>query len=90
MANFAILKKLVPPAVLSACFHTVFNGWVTARRFQRTGQCVCDSRCAGEDSVEHYSECGTLRNCAARLLGLQSAELGFRDFMDARQEYKFK
>ena len=48
-----------PPRVWAAVLRTLCNGWVTARRFQTTGNCVlgCEN-C--NDSIEHYAYCGIL------------------------------
>eukprot|EP00959_Pyramimonas_sp_CCMP1952_P348244 7294556-Pyramimonas_sp.AAC.1 len=52
-SNMSTLRRQVPPCVLSACIHTLFNGWTTARRFQKEAPCVC-CKTSGSDSIEHY------------------------------------
>ena len=48
----------VPPCVLFAVINTMFNGWATDARFQKTGSsCVLCRDCIGEDSLDHYASC---------------------------------
>ena len=59
---FYRLHNLVSPRVVSAIYHTLWNGWCTRRRFQMRDS-VCLFGCAGpqsEDSIEHYSQCTKL------------------------------
>ena len=65
----ARLNGLVPPRVSSAVFRTLWNGWITSRRFQRNGSCVFGCRC-GEDSIEHYSVCKHVWDFSSRYLRL--------------------
>jgi hypothetical protein len=59
--NLARLSSLVPPRVCAAVFRTVWNGWCTARRYQRLHEPCnrCWLGCEGEaqDSIEHYCRC---------------------------------
>ena len=66
------LSHLVPPRVSAAVWKTVWNGWTTARRFQRVGPCLlgCGGR-YGEDSIEHYARCEITRKVGRSFLGLQ-------------------
>ena len=50
------MPSLVAPRVSAAVLRTLFNGWVTERRFQRWGPCRFGCREA-EDSIEHYACC---------------------------------
>ena len=55
------LGSRVPPRVQAAVFRTLWNSWVTERRFQRrrTVKNVCVFKCSitAEDSLEHYCRC---------------------------------
>lgn len=59
--NLQKLHLLLPPCVCAAVFRTVFNGWVTHRRFQQRNAPgnVCMLGCSdhAEDSIEHYCRC---------------------------------
>ena len=58
--NFELLARWVPPRVRATYFKTVWNGWVTTRRFNsRANQPnVCLLGCKyGEDSVVMFSGC---------------------------------
>ena len=69
LATYPAVARSVPPRVLSACIRSLWNGWVTARRFQRHANCCFG--CAGaEDSVEHYATCPLVAAVAASQLGL--------------------
>ena len=58
-----------PPRVCAALLRTWCNGWVTARRMQRVGQCVLG--CPGEDSIEHYARCRIFNDFGASKLQLE-------------------
>jgi hypothetical protein len=66
------LRTLVTPRVSAACFSTIWNRWVTARRFQRRGlpcnRCVLGCPGHAEDSIEHYSRCAVVWAFAARVM----------------------
>ena len=48
----------VPPCVLFAVINTMFNGWTTEARFQKSeSKCVLCRDCLGEDSLDHYASC---------------------------------
>ncbi len=55
------LSKHAPPRGCAAVFHTIWNGWCTARRFQQRGS--AKDRCwlgcpeGASDSIEHYCRC---------------------------------
>ena len=56
-----LLGQPSPPRVWSACFRTVWNGWVTGHRFQENLWCpFCDSK-FGKDSLVHISHCQLTR-----------------------------
>ena len=55
-----------PPSTRWALGWTWLNGWCTARRFQQSAQCTFCGR--GEDSIEHFSRCPTLRELGSRRL----------------------
>ena len=70
------LKILVPPRVSAAVLRTLFNGWTSDRRFQKSSHCKLG--CQGftdEDSIEHYSVCPTIVQFARSFLNL-----GVRDY----------
>ena len=64
------LAGLVPPRVQVAVLSSLYNRWVTERRFQRHGG-VCRFGCGGDDSIEHYLCCARLRDFGPRRLGLR-------------------
>ena len=53
-----LVKARLPPKVGAAVLRTAWNGWCTARRFQKQGKCLfgCPSLMQ-EDSLEHYACC---------------------------------
>ena len=63
-----------PVATRWAYVRTILNGWCTARRFQRISPCpFCGD---GQDSLEHFALCPTVRDVANSqlCLGLQAAQ----------------
>ena len=58
-----VLKECTPPKVRAAVFSTIWNRWNTGRRWQKPkghdNQCLF--RCEGEDSIEHYCHCNTIK-----------------------------
>ena len=65
------LPRLLPPRVTAAVLRTLYNGWVTDRRFQHAG--ACRFGCAdADDSIEHYACCRAVRTFAHSYLGLCS------------------
>ena len=74
------LRRQVPPCVLSACVHTPFNGWATARRFQSEAPCVC-CKSSGSDSIEHYWCCPVLLEAGRRHLHLHLSSWSFHDVL---------
>ena len=76
--NLHLLGGLVAPRVVAACFSTLWNRWVTARRFQNgehKDNC-CQLGCGGgaEDSIEHYARCAQIRQVGVRYLRLRAPE----------------
>ncbi len=68
------IKELVTPRVAAAVLRTLWNGWTTARRFQKQGPCLFG--CAGrwkEDSIEHYAHCSIVLDFARRALQIDAA-----------------
>jgi len=61
------LSKLVAPRVLATIFRTWWNGWCTARRFQKIGKCVFGCSPRADDSIEHYMWCPFTTQMASRL-----------------------
>ena len=70
--NLQRLHLLVPPRVCAAVFRTIFNGWVTHRRYQRRSapSNLCMLGCSGhsEDSIEHYCRCPAVLKILERRL----------------------
>jgi len=69
------LQRHVPPRVQTAVFNTLWNRWVTARRFQRGGQAgdrclLCCGTPEASDSIEHYLTCPTLLAFARTRMGV--------------------
>jgi hypothetical protein len=67
-----LLQQAGSPKVAAAVLRTMWNGWTTARRFQKSGLCVfqCGGFCQ-EDSIEHYAHCPVGRRAAVRFLGIR-------------------
>ena len=72
-----VLGQLVPPRVTSAVFSTMWNRWVTSRRFQQrastSNRCVLGCSPNAEDSVEHYANCPFTQELGSRYLCLKPA-----------------
>ena len=65
------LPRCTPPRVVAAVWRTMWNGWTTSRRFQKTGSCLlCCNSTVGDDSIEHYARCSVLRDLCHRFIGL--------------------
>ena len=78
------LKSLVPPRVSAAVLRTIFNGWTSDRRFQKSSHCKLG--CHGfmdEDSIEHYAICPTVVQFARSFLNLKGQDFipGVGDFV---------
>jgi hypothetical protein len=76
--NLHLLGGLVAPRVVAACFSTLWNRWVTARRFQKRAHSdnYCQLGCGGEaeDAIEHYARCRLIREMGVRFLRLHAPE----------------
>ena len=71
---FQDFKGLFPPRVSAAIWKTMWNGWTTARRFQRNADCLlCCGGVCGEDSIEHYAMCSVVRKVGRCFVGLQDS-----------------
>ena len=68
LARLRGIGNLVTPRVHSVVISTLFNRWVTKRRFQSYGECVLG--CGGADEVEHYAACPRARKFARTRLNL--------------------
>ena len=66
------LRGAVQPRVHAACIRVLFNGVLTARRYQDDPHALgCRLGCpAGADVLEHYARCPVLRDVGARFLAL--------------------
>ena len=57
LAALPVIARATQPKVLAAVIRTLWNGWCTGRRFQKSHH-SCMLGCQfGEDSVEHYGRC---------------------------------
>jgi len=57
----AVLKRRSSPKIAAAFLRTLWNGWLTGRRFQIFRGCMfCCGEFSHEDSLEHYSSCATI------------------------------
>jgi hypothetical protein len=66
----AVLKKRSSPKVAAAFLRTLWNGWITGRRFQTYRGCrFCCGEFFHEDSLEHYSGCPTIHRFKKSFLG---------------------
>jgi len=72
--NLQMLPSLVPPRICAAVLRTIFNGWCTARRFQKRrttlNRCLLGCGADAEDSIEHYCCCPAVQDtlwCKLRL-----------------------
>ena len=69
-----LLASGVAPRVQAAVFKTLWNGWVTERRFQRRDgqQNHCKFKCNrhAEDSIEHYCRCPVVMEVLQKMLHL--------------------
>ena len=70
LAALRSLQSLVTPRVQAAVLSTLYNRWVTDRRFQR-GRGSCRLGCTADDSIEHYLRCEVVHSFAHRRLGLR-------------------
>ena len=63
------LSSLVPPRVSAAVFSTIWNRWITTRRFQQK-VIACRFGCGFDqsDSIEHYCRCTVVQQCCRRFL----------------------
>ena len=75
-------SALVPPRVSAAVLSTMWNRWVTARRFQCSAPCVLHCSATARDSIEHYACCPVVRAVARARLGLE-----LRAFPDAVADF---
>ena len=64
------LRGLTTPRVQAAVFRTMWNGWTTAARFQKTACCVLACSPTAEDRIEHYCKCPFFTNLINTWLGL--------------------
>ena len=87
IATLQMLAPLVPPRVWAAVLRTLWNGWVTERRWPQgpMAGATCIFGCPREaDSIEHYASCAGVASFARRRLGLPRAgspEQGLADFL---------
>ena len=69
-ARLLTLRGTTTPRVQAAVFRTMWNGWTTAARFQRTACCVLACSHTAEDRIEHYCKCPFFVNLVTAWLGL--------------------
>ena len=71
LRRLRILRRWVTPRVQAAVLRTLFNGWPTERRWQRSGDCLLGCACPSQaDSIEHYLRCPIVRATMAPRLRL--------------------
>ena len=77
-----ILGQHAPPRVVAAVIRCMFNGWLTARRFQRKGCCILGCTEAA-DSIEHYAVCPEFHRLCFKHLGIgrSSCAHALEDFL---------
>ena len=73
------LNGMVPPRIIAAIIRTWFNGWCTARRFQRRDLCIFG--CQSQDSIEHYCCCPVVADFGRRHLNLEQGEHPLEQFL---------
>ena len=57
----AVLRRRSAPKIAAAFLRTLWNGWITGRRFQSYRGCrFCCGEFFHQDSIEHYSGCATV------------------------------
>ena len=67
------LGNLVPHRVKAALLRTHWNGWLTAKRWQKSSErrdCRCCFGCNAPDAIEHYADCSVVSDFARRYLRL--------------------
>ena len=64
LARLSLLGRCAPPRIRAAVLSTMWNRWVTARRFQRSNTCCLGCSVDAHDSIEHYSCCPVIRRVA--------------------------
>jgi len=71
---FQRLAKLVPPRVAHAVWRTAWNGWTSARRFQKSSHhcLLCCTSPYAEDSIEHYAKCKVTGDLCTAFVGLSA------------------
>ena len=66
------LRSLVPPRVCSSAFKTIFNGWITHKRQQKShsssNRCWFGCNPEAKDCIEHYCMCPAVLNVLQRKL----------------------
>ena len=68
--RLSLLSRCAPPRIRAAVLSTMWNRWVTARRFQHSAICCLGCCVDAQDSIEHYSCCPVIRRVAASELRL--------------------
>jgi hypothetical protein len=62
-AGLCYIGLHLPPAVWGACFRSIWNGWMDARRFQfHNSSCLMCHSEFGSDSLRHLAHCSTIKN----------------------------
>ena len=61
--NLKLISQRLPPKVHSAAVRFVFNGFHTAKRYQRTSPCLLCNETQTADSIEHIASCKKIRQC---------------------------
>ena len=81
LTHVKALAGQVTPRVQAAVLSTLYNRWTTKRRFQQDPTNGCLLRCGGDDSIEHYLRCPTLRTFLSNRLGLPVTQADMWDLL---------
>jgi len=62
-SDLKFIRDRLPPKIHAACVSLFFNGFHTARRYQRNTPCVFCKKKGTVDSIEHITECNMVLGC---------------------------
>ena len=83
---FLDLSEAAPPRVCAALFRTLWNGWCTARRFQKEGSCCLGCSPFARDCIDHPAVCPfalRLKRCS----GLKRSSLASFLCLDGMEQH---
>ena len=61
--NLKLISRRLPPKVHMAAVRFIFNGFHTARRYQKISPCVFCNDISTTDSIEHFVNCKEIVHC---------------------------